>query len=163
MARKLEAAGADFLVMPCNTAHAFLPAIASAVDIPMLDVVALSIAQMKAHERMPERIAMLASPAVRLVGLFEARFARVGLQPIFADEETEARLLEIIRAVKAGHITPSLQRTYEAIANRLAEEKVDAYLVACTELSLLKAPDVVPPVIDTLDVLVHATVKMAKG
>jgi aspartate racemase len=163
MARKLEAAGADFLTIPCNTAHHYLPAIAAAVRVPVLDVVALSVAKLSALERRPERIGMLASPAVRLVGLFEKRLAAAGFRAVFADEETEARLLEVIRAVKAAHVTPSHQRTYEAIAGRLAEDGVDAYLVACTELSLLKPPDVPQPVIDTLDVLVEATVSVARG
>src|SRR5579863_8958181 len=36
MARGLEAQGADFLVIPCNTAHHYLPAIAESVRIPLL-------------------------------------------------------------------------------------------------------------------------------
>src|ERR1700679_257808 len=45
MARGLEKQGADFLVMPCNTAHYYLQRIARAVNIPVLDMIALSIAQ----------------------------------------------------------------------------------------------------------------------
>ncbi|MBV9044593.1 MAG: hypothetical protein JO294_05690, partial [Alphaproteobacteria bacterium] len=46
------------------------------------------------------------------------------------------------------------------VANSLA---VDAYLIACTELSVL-TPIVLPkPAIDTLDVLVAATVAEATG
>jgi aspartate racemase len=163
MARGLEAAGADILTIPCNTAHYYLPEIAKAVRIPVLDVVALTIAKLDALDPKPQRIGMLASTAVRLVGLFEKRFAAAGFTTIFPDKETEARLLDIIRAVKAGHITPSHQRTYEAIAKRLAEQGADAFLVACTELSLLPKPDVIPPVFDTLDVLVEATVKAARS
>src|SRR3982751_789037 len=46
MARGLQAQGADFLVMPCNTAHFYLPAIAASVSIPMLDMVQLAIAKL---------------------------------------------------------------------------------------------------------------------
>src|SRR5436190_10023963 len=35
MAQRLEAAGADFLVIPCNTAHYYLPQIAASVRIPV--------------------------------------------------------------------------------------------------------------------------------
>jgi aspartate racemase len=163
MARKLQAAGADFLAIPCNTAHYYLPAIAAAVTIPVLDVVALAVAKLLALGRRPERVGVLASPAVRQVGLFERRMASAGFKAMFPDEETEAHLLDVIRAVKAGHVTPSHQRTYEAIVGRLAEDGAEAYLVACTELSLLKPPDLPQPVIDTLDVLVEATVELARG
>lgn len=162
MAQGLEGAGADFLVIPCNTAHYYLPQIAAAVRIPVLDVVELTIARLRSLEVKTTRIGMLASTAVRLVGLFEKRFAAAGYALVFPDEEAEARLLEVIRAVKARHITPSHRRTYEAIAHRLAEDGAEAFLVACTELSLLPAPDVVQPVFDTLDILVDATVRMAR-
>jgi len=115
MARGLEAAGADFLVIPLQHGTCLPSTIAAGVKVPVLDVVQLAIATLKGHERKPQRIGMLASPAVRLMGLLEKRFAEAGLTTVFADAETEAHLLEIIRAVKAGHVTPSHQRTYEAM------------------------------------------------
>ncbi|HEY1708711.1 MAG TPA: amino acid racemase [Rhizomicrobium sp.] len=163
MAKGLEAAGVDFLTIPCNTAHYYLPAIAGAVGIPVLDVVALAIAKLNGVTPKPVKIGMLASPAVRLVGLFDRRLSASGFEAFFPDEETEARLLDVIRAVKAGHVTPSHQRTYEAIANRLAEDGADAFLVACTELSLLRPPELPQPLFDTLDILVEATVAAARS
>ena len=44
MARRLVAAGAEALAMPCNTAHHYVPAIRNAVTIPLIDMVALSVA-----------------------------------------------------------------------------------------------------------------------
>jgi aspartate racemase len=162
MARKLEAAGADFLTIPCNTAHYYLPAISAAVNIPVLDVVALTIVKLDALEPRPKRVGMLASKAVRLVGLFEKRLRAARFDVLFPDPDTEAHLLDVIRGVKAGKALPALQRTYAAIAKRLVEGGADALLVACTELSLLSAPNAGGAVIDTLDVLVDATVAMAR-
>src|SRR5690348_7801651 len=39
MAAGLERAGADFLVMPCNTAHAFEPEIRAAVNVPFVSMI----------------------------------------------------------------------------------------------------------------------------
>ena len=163
MARKLEAAGADFLVIPCNTAHYYLPAIAKSVGIPVLDVVALTIENLNALEKRPTRIAVLASPAVRLVGLFEKRLVASGYDVLFPNHDAEGRLLDVIRAVKTGHATPSQQRTYQAIAAGLASDGADTLLVACTELSLLPTLERPEPVFDTLDVLVEATIRTARG
>ena len=44
MARRLEAAGADFLVIPCNTAYAFSQSIEEAVDIPLVSIIDETIA-----------------------------------------------------------------------------------------------------------------------
>ena len=61
MARGFETAGADVLVIPCNTAHHYLPAIRAAVRVPVVDMIALSV---------PRLTAMLgARPADRPAGV----------------------------------------------------------------------------------------------
>jgi aspartate racemase len=155
MARGLEKQGADFLVIPCNTAHYYLPAIAHAVDIPLLDMVGLSIRALSG-----KRIGMLASPAVRLVGLYEARLRDAGMAAVFPDVAGETKVLEIIRAVKANRVTAQHRRDYADVAGAL---DMDALLIACTELSVLGAPEgVTRPVVDALDALVKATIAEAK-
>ncbi len=163
MARKLEVAGAEFLTIPCNTAHYYLPAIAAAVRIPVLDVVDLIIAKLNELVPKPKCIGILASVAVRLVGLFEKRFATSGFHVLFPDVDAETHLLGVIRAVKAGNATSSHHRTYQAVARSLAENGADVIIIACTELSMLSAPALSGPLIDTLDVLVNATVRTARG
>lgn len=163
MARKLEAAGADFLAVPCNTAHHYLPAIRKAVRIPILDVVDLTIATLRALEPKPSRIGILASPAVRLMGLFATRLANAGFGVVYPNEQDEAKLFAIIKSLKAGHVGDVEQCDYDAIARRLGDDGADTLLVACTELSLLSAPEGQRPVVDTLDLLVKATIRTARG
>jgi aspartate racemase len=161
MARGLEKQGADFLVMPCNTAHHYLPGIAAAVQIPLFDMVALSVAALSALSPRPERIGMLASPAVMKVGLFSARLESAGFEAAFPDAAGEAAMLDIIRAVKAGIAGRGHKAGYARIAASL---DADAWLIACTELSVLGLPeDLGKPIVDTLDVLVRATVAEAKA
>lgn len=38
-AKRLEAAGADFLVMPCNSLHVHISALRASVDIPILSII----------------------------------------------------------------------------------------------------------------------------
>lgn len=159
MAQGLEAQGADFLVMPCNTAHYYLPAIARAVRIPVLDMVQLSIGKLAGG---PRRIGLLASPAVRLVGLYKARMELAGLDVIFPDASHEEKLLGVIKAVKASKHGAAEQKNYVAVARHLRQAGAEALLVACTELSVLAPPDTGAPVVDTLDVLVGATIDAAR-
>jgi aspartate racemase len=160
MAEGLEVQGADFLVMPCNTAHYYLPAIARAVGIPVLDMVQLSIGELADG---PRRVGLLASVAVRLVGLYKARMEEAGLDVIFPDASHEERLLGVIKAVKAGRHGAEEQKDYVAVARHLRQAGAEALLVACTELSVLEPPDTGAPVVDTLDVLVEATIEAARG
>ena len=160
MARGLQAQGADFLVMPCNTAHYYLPAIAASVSIPMLDMVQLAIARLAGAGR----IGLLASPAVRMVGLYKARMEQAGLEAIFSDAQDEQTLLAVIKAVKAGRLGDAHRQDYARVAKRLADCGAEALLVACTEFSVIGPPaSVACPVIDALDVLVEETIAVARG
>ena len=165
MARGLEAAGADFLVIPCNTAHHYLPVIRAAVSIPVLDMIALTLDRLQAGGLAVRTIGLLASPAVRLTGLFDARCRAAGLSVIYPEGDDEAAVLTVIRAVKAGSVDDDLARRYAAAADRLVARGADVLLIACTELSGLDGLGTQgrTPVTDTLDVLVEAIVARYLG
>lgn len=163
MASGLQAAGAEVLVIACNTAHHYLPVIEAAVDIPVLDVVALTADRLSASPAPHRRIGMLASPAVRLVRLFDRRFRERDLAALYPAESDQAALLDLIRDVKAGRVADAGLAAYEDVARRLvAQQGVDALLVACTELSTLAKPRVGVPVIDTLEIIVDAVIAAAR-
>ncbi|MEQ8902499.1 MAG: amino acid racemase [Roseovarius sp.] len=160
MARDLQAAGAQALAMPCNTAHHYAPAVTDATPLPfldMLDLTAASLAQQGAR-----RVGMLASPATRLAGVFDAPFATHGLTPVFLTDDAD--LLDIIRAVKAGQGIATLGHRLTAEAGALVAQGADHLLVACTELSLMTTalPESVPHT-DSLDCLTGAIVDFAKA
>ena len=159
-ARSLESAGATLLAMPCNTAHAYAPAITAAVAIPFLNLVDLAAARMAAIAP-GGRIGVLASPATAWQGLFDAAFAAAGLR--IWHWRDEPHLAELILAIKANGASPPVVAEIQKIASRLAEG-CDALLVACTEFSLA-APmiEVSCPIHDALDILVDAVVSYGTG
>lgn len=159
MARDLQAAGAEALAMPCNTAHHYAHEIKAATDLPFLNMIDLTAEALKAQGA--RRVGMLASPATRLVGVFDAAFAAQGLEPVWREEDG---LLQVIRAVKAGtgeaETGPSLRLEAEA----LLAAGADHLLVACTELSLLTHH--IPGNIaqsDSLECLVSAIIRFARN
>jgi aspartate racemase len=146
MARDLQAAGAEALAMPCNTAHAYAEQIIAATPLPFLDMRAATVA------RLPKgRIGMLASPAVRLTGAFDMAFAEAGLVPVWPDDE--APVLALIRAVKAGKLGQAEADQMAQIAAQSMPQS-DHLLVACTELSLLTHALPAEGWTDSLDCLV---------
>lgn len=157
MARRLERAGADFLVMPCNTAHYYRPAIAAAVAVPVWDMVAITLAQAAAVAGPGATVGMLASPALRRIGLYEPCAQRLGLALRYADDE--APLLAVIRAVKAGRLEAAQRTALDQTAGELVAGGADALVLACTEFSLMAgaAAGAGAPVIDSLQALAEAT------
>ena len=162
MARGLVSAGAELLVIPCNTAHWYWPTVQAAVAVPVLDVVALTVSALRAEPSQPKRIGLLGSVAVQRVGLFENRLREAGLHTLYPNDTDQARLLQVIRDVKAGRRAEALLPAYHEVALALQQDGAEALLVACSELSVLSPPGANLPVLDTLDLLVEATVAAAK-
>lgn len=158
MARRLHAAGAEALAMPCNTAHGYLPAVAAAVPIPFLDMVSLTAAK-AAAEAPPGPIGVIGSPALEITGLYERAFAAHGRGTLHPEDRDA--LLGAIRAVKAGREAEALA-PLRAATEALAAAGAAAGVVACSEFSLvverLGGPLLL---VDAVDVLTEACVGFA--
>lgn len=155
MARGLERSGATALAMPCNTAHHYAAQIEQAVSVPFLHMVDLSVEE--AAQMLPpgSQIGILASPAMRKVGVFDAPLARAGLAALWPGNEDQ--MLGVIRRIKAEGATANTLKTLSAAADDLTRRGAELLLVACSEFSLhTRNLSAGPPVLDTVDVLTRA-------
>ena len=166
MARRLAAAGVEALAMPCNTAHHYAPLLKAAVSIPLLDMVELTVDRVArmgrgSNTRQARRIGMLASPAVRITGLFDRAFAARGLEPVYPPHQD--LVLSCIKMIKATGRSDAANEKLRAAAAELRAEGVDMLMIACSELSLIN--DCLSrefPFIDTIDVLAEAVIAFSR-
>lgn len=162
MASRLEHAGADFIVIPCNTAHGYWSSAAEAVNVPVWHLAELTLARIVSAQGTPLRVGMLASPAVRRIQLYEPYATAHGASLLYATPEED--LLQVIRAVKADRAGQREINLLQRLATRLVDSGADVLALGCTEFSLiadrLEAP---VPVYDTLQVLADAVVTAAKS
>ncbi|HEY6919502.1 MAG TPA: amino acid racemase [Tabrizicola sp.] len=162
MARRLVAGGAEALAMPCNTAHHYAPDIRAAVKVPFLDMVDLSVTRAATLAGVDGTVGILASPAVRRIGLFDARLARFGVRAAYPVDEDA--LLGAIRRIKATGAGPEAQAVLRAASEGLLQRGACVQMIACTEFSLLsEATAAGTEAFDTLDVLVGAIRDFATG
>ena len=161
MGRRLETWGADFLVIPCNTAHHYYDAVQQAVDIPVVNMIDRVVEQVKTRFGKEKKIGMLASPAVAITRLYTRRFVALGMADIWPDTEHQALLFRIIRQVKTGRISPDLLGQYARVCDHLKEQAVRVAIVACTELSALGG-DLPLATIDASQVLAEEIVRIVK-
>ena len=160
MARRLVAGGAQALAMPCNTAHHYAAAIRAAVSVPLLDMVELSVAHAATLVGQNRAVGILASPAVKKIGLFEPALRRHGLTGHYADDE--AAMLAAIRQIKANGPHPAARATLRAASECLMQQGASVHLIACTEFSLIaNSVSEAATAFDTLDRLVQAIVEFA--
>lgn len=153
IAKNLETAGADALAMPCNTAHAYARSIREAVNIPFIDMVQLTVA--KLAKLNVARVGLLASSAVHQVHLYRDALAASGVEAVVPKQQ--ARVMDLIVAVKRGDIGAEAQAKLGSLAAEFAQE-ADLLLIACSELSVI-ATGMRVPYLDSLEVLADEIVR----
>lgn len=164
MAQGLEQQGADFLVMPCNTAHHYHAAVADAVSIPFLHMPALAVKSLAANSNGPTRVGLLASSALSRIHLYEPHFAEHSLELLYPTEDVQTKLMALIRAVKAGDPSDEEAAAFNAAASDLEGQGAQQLLIACTELSALAdslSSDL--PLTDASQVLAEESIALARG
>jgi aspartate racemase len=162
-ARNLERSGADFIIIPCNTAHIFLPQVRAAVRIPVLSMVDEVVSELRRRLPGVQRAGLLASPAVVTTGLYARALAGAGLETVIPDAAGQKTVYKVIFKVKAGDKSAAVRACLDEVAQELARKGAQAVLLACTELPLVTGPhDLALPALDTVDILARAAVRLAR-
>lgn len=160
MARGLQRAGAEMLVMPCNTAHAFAGAIRAASDLPFIDLIEAACDEAVSHQA--SRVGILAADGCVQAGLYQHAFARRHVVPIFLEPREQSRFMALLHAIKAGDRGPEVEAGMQALAGELVGAGAEALVAGCTEVPLVLGPeDVRVPLTDSLDALARATIAAA--
>ena len=161
-ARRLEQAGADVLVMPCHTAHAFLPAITDAVAIPLISMVDETVAAVRLVAP-GEPVGILATEGTIAVGLYQHALGAIGRATRTPPVDVQQRVTAVIAAVKAGRITPAIQTAVITAASELVRQGAGVIVAACTELPLVLSQEHLGvPFIDPTRALAAAAVRVAR-
>ncbi len=162
MARRLEQAGAELLVMPCNTAHAFVGEIRAAAAVPFVSIIEETVAELR---RLPEarRIGLLTAGGCRQARLYEGALGAADLQPVTLDDAQQGRFMELLYTIKAGRRDAAVADAMRALAVELIAGGAEVIVAGCTEVPLvLRDGDLPRPLIDSTAVLAAATVAYAK-
>jgi len=157
----LQAGGAGVIAVPCNTAHAYLPAIRAAVEVPVFDMIELA-ADAIASSFPGVSVGVLAATGTVRLGLYQAALQVKGLAVEQPDDELQEGVMAAIRDVKGGGSGRDrrLDHAIEVLRNRGAEVLV----LGCTELPLaVDSASTGVPVVDATDVLVRACLEWAGG
>ena len=162
MARRLESWGADFLAIPCNTAHYYYEAVANAVNIPVFNMIDLVVSHVKTAKPSCVKVGVLASTAVLMTGLYEKRFQKVGIEVVYPTAEFQERLFQVIKDVKAGNTSVEVLKEYKEICEHLNSAGVEVAIIACTELGVISS-DLPFQIIDAAEVLAQKIVTVAKN
>ncbi len=154
-AKVLQNAGADFLILCCNTLHKVTPFIEAAIEVPFLHI-ADAAGTVLTNNKI-QKIGLLGTQFTMEDGFYSSR-----LEDIFNLEVMVPKLLDrerldhiIYDELCQGKLLPKSKEEVIGIVEALQNSGAEAILLGCTELGLLVAPeDTNVPVYDTT--LLHA-------
>jgi len=181
--------GADFAVIPCNTAHAYLDELRVSVSIPVLDMVQETVLEALRRVGSSGGVGILGTTGTIKSGLYSDRVVQLGkgaraITPLdMADGETiqEELVMEPIfgpvvdgrpagGGIKSGAFQDPEKRELLAqplrkAAKMLAEKGADIVLTACTEIPLAVGRETADgvPLLDPMEVAARAAVEIAIG
>ena len=158
--RHLEACGADCIIMPCNTAHYFLPRLRELTDTAILNMP--EITGEACADRFPGgKAAVLATRGTLSAGIYSEALARTGVDFILPDEAERDVLMHLIYdVVKASRPLEPEAETWRSLLDGLRERGADYFILGCTELPILAAAlDAPGPFVDPTEELAKAAVR----
>lgn len=160
---KLAAAGADFFVLPDNTAHIALQAPGEPFPLPCLHIGEV-VAEQALRDGL-RRIGILGTNWTMEGPVYPGAFGRRNIQwaiPEPADREIVHRI--IFEELCLGIFTDASRAEYVRIIHALAEQGCDAVALVCTEIPLLITAETSPlPILDSTRLLARAGVDVALG
>jgi aspartate racemase len=156
---RLECMGADFLVIPCNTAHFFLPELRSMVRIPILNMLE-ETARFLASKGV-DRAALLATDGTLQSRVYDKALETQGISALRPDMDGQKAVMDqIYRGVKKGNLSLDLAPLIAAL-DRLRTSGAQTFILGCTELPILFERIGGYPIADPTDILARRAVEFA--
>ena len=164
VARRLEGAGADVVVLATNTMHKVADAIEAAINIPFLHIADATAG--KIREAGKRRPAIMATRFTMEQDFYTGRLReKFGLDVITPDEPDRALVHGIIYdELCVGRVNDTSRAAYVDVARRLAAKGADCLVLGCTEVGMLLNDGNSPiPIFDTALIHADAAVSFALG
>ena len=160
-AKRLEEAGADVLVMACNTAHYFYDSVCEDISVPVLHMPRLT-AQLLLSKGV-KKAGVLATDGTCQSGVYGDALEKEGIEPIYPSQEKQKIIMSLIYDyVKAGRMDFS-DLDIDAVISEMKEKGAEILILGCTELPVAFGiiGDKGLPAVDPTDVLARAAVSFA--
>ena len=158
--RHLEACGADCIIMPCNTAHYFLPRLQAMTEIPFLSILTAAAEACKAQ--FPGKtVGILATRGTLAANLYQEALVQAGVPYLVPDTPAQDALMRVIYdGVKAGKGPDSYRADFLTVLEQMSAGGAEVFLLGCTELPLAaEALNIALPTVDPTAELAKASIR----
>lgn len=160
--RTLQTAGADFIIMPCVSAHFYLAEIRQQTKLPILsiyDVVADTISGEHADIK---TVGLMGTSGTISGGLFQKRLATANIQTVVPADVQQTRVMAAIYDIKNSRPDRSRKQITAdlvAVAQGLISNGAQGIVAGCTEIPLaLEQQHLSVPYFDALSILARSAI-----
>ena len=155
VAKTLELAGADFIVICTNTMHKVAPHIQSRINIPIIHIAEETATELK--QQHITKVALLGTKYTMTQDFYKEKLESSGIEVLVPDETSIEFVNNVIfNELCLGIISETSQEKFRNIIESLAKQGAQGVILGCTEIGMLiTQKDTSLPVFDTT--LIHAT------
>ena len=153
-AKKIEDAGADFILICSNTIHKVVPQITSAIQIPIVHIADATADELKkCHIK---RVGFLGTRYTMKQDFYKSRLVDRGIDVLIpSDNDVNIVNTIIFEELCVGKVREESRKKFQEIIEKLKEEGAEGVILGCTEIGLLiHQSEVTIPVFDTT--VIHA-------
>lgn len=159
-AKKLELAGADFVIIACNTVHCFYNQIQVSVKIPVLSIIEETKKKVLWHDI--KKVGILSSESTNKLKLYQKSFENNNIKLICANKKQQKTINSVIENVMAGKHGHKDKETLKLIINNYLKHGAQAVVLGCTEIPLaINQKDASIKLFDTLQIIAESAVDLA--
>ena len=164
MAKRLEDAGADFLVLVCNTAHVFLDAVRANTSIPFIHLVDESVKEIDRVCPDARIVGVMATDGCLRTNIYQEAITGSGREALEPEGDELTELMRLITEIKTGNKGGEIANAMQALANALVDKGADVIISGCTEIPIVfEGENCKVPVVASTYVLAERTLEFAKG
>ncbi len=134
-AQTLIDAGADLIVIPCNTAHYFYDRVQAAIKRPIINIIYETVAAL--HRAGRKKVGILATDGTIATGTYQSMCECFGIDCEIPSQAMQNKLMKMIYGdIKTGANADLV--TFDEIVSELRSKGCEQIILGCTELSLIK-------------------------
>ena len=160
-AKRIERAGADFVLICTNTMHKMADDVQSSINIPLLHIVDATAE--KIISKGLKKVGLLGTKFTMEEDFYKERLRKFGLEIIIPEEEERKIIHTIIfKELCLGEIKESSRKKFKDIIENLISKGAEGIILGCTEIPLLiREKDCSVPVFDTTRIHAQAAVEFS--
>ena len=135
-AKKLEAAGADFIVICTNTMHKVADQIQAGISVPVIHIADATADKLEAANI--RRVALLGTKYTMTQDFYKSRLIARGFDVLIPDKKDVEIVNNVIyKELCLGEIREESRAEFSRIIAALKEKGAEAVILGCTEIGLL--------------------------